>query len=89
MKPPKRPFDSKGCDLTGSFQPSSKGNMYVVTCTSLIINYAIAIPNPDKTAETVFQAFPQHIYAKLVVPLYSLLITEKSLRMKRMNYFKK
>ena len=62
MKLPKRPFYSIALYLI-ELLPSSRGNTYVLTCIGLLKNYPIAISILDETAETVVQAYLQHIYA--------------------------
>ena len=63
MKPAKCPFNSIALDLIEPFQPSSKGNIYVLTGMCLLTNNPIAICTPDKTANIVIQIHLQHMYA--------------------------
>ena len=59
----KRSFDSIACNLVGPFHPLIwKVNSYICTCKCLLINYPIAIPKPNKQAETIVQAYLQNIY---------------------------
>ena len=49
----RRLFDAIASDLAGPSHPLSlKGNSYILTCMCLLTNYPIAIPIPNKQAET-------------------------------------
>ena len=63
VTPARRAFDLIACNLVDPFHPpSSKGNSHIHMYGHLT-NFSIAIPIPDRHAETVIQAYLKHIYA--------------------------
>ena len=62
MTPGRGPFDSISYGLVWPFHPlSSKCNSYILLCMCLLTNYPIAIPIPNKQAETIVQTYLQNI----------------------------
>ena len=59
---PRMPMDFICMDLIGGFPPTSKGNVYALTAIDMLTSHTWAIPLPDKTAESVLDAFFIHIY---------------------------
>ena len=50
-------------DLVGPITPqTSKGNKYMLTVIDMLTGYTIAVAIPDKRAETVCQAYRDHVY---------------------------
>ena len=63
MNPDKRPFASIAYDLVSPIHPSSsKGDSYILTHMCLLMNYPIIIPVPNKSAESVIQAYMKEVY---------------------------
>ena len=54
---PKVPFTCIAIDKIGKLPTSSSGNKYVPTCIDLLASYVIAVPVPDKTAESIVEAY--------------------------------
>ena len=78
----KRPFSSITCAPMGLFHLWPKVNSYVQTCICLLTNFPIAIPMPDKLAETFFQAYLQHVYATVggFLPIFQKVAEELGIR---------
>ena len=53
---PKVPFIFIAIDTIGKLPTMSSGNRYTLTCIDLLTSYVIAVPMPDKTAESVVEA---------------------------------
>ena len=50
-------------DLVGPIQPTtSKGNRFCMTVMDMLTGYTIAVPIRDKTAESICQAYRDHVY---------------------------
>ena len=50
-------------DLVGPLTETDKGNVYILTAEDVFTRYPVAVPIPDKTAETVAKAFEQAVMA--------------------------
>ncbi len=50
--------------MIGKYPTTSQGNNYALTCIDLLTSYVIAIPVPNKTAETVTQAYLSQIMCR-------------------------
>ena len=53
---PKAPFVCIAIDTIGNLPVTTAGNKYVLTCIDLLTSYVIAVPMPDKTAESMVEA---------------------------------
>ena len=51
-------------DLVGPLTETEKGNVYILTAEDVFTRYPVAVPIPDKTAETVAKAFEQAVVAE-------------------------
>ena len=60
---PSVPMEFICMDLVGPITPqTSKGNKYILTVIDMLTGYTIAVAIPDKKAETVCQAYRDHVY---------------------------
>ena len=76
IKAPYRQFDTIAFDLIGQLTTQTQRQLLLLICQWLLTNFPIAIPLPDKLAETVIQAYLHHIYATFGVPF--ILVTENN-----------
>ena len=53
----KVPFACISIDTIGKLPTTSSGNRYAPTCIDLLTSYIIAVPMPDKTAESVVEVY--------------------------------
>ena len=54
---PKVPFACVAIDTIGKLPTTTSGNKYVITCIDLLTSYVIAVPVPNKTAESMVEAY--------------------------------
>ena len=60
---PEGPMQFICMDLVGPIQPTtSKGNRFCMTVMDMLTGYTIAVPIRDKTAESICQAYRDHVY---------------------------
>ena len=64
LKVPSRPMDMIAMDLIGQFPTTHLGNSYALTCICMLTQFTFCVPIPNKTADTVAQAYIDNIYAK-------------------------
>ena len=67
---PKVPFMCTAIDTIGKLPTTSLGNRYALTCIDLLTSYIIAVPMPDKTAESLWKHIYQVYYPELELPWY-------------------
>jgi transposase InsO family protein len=69
FKPVLRPAAEWCMDLTGPYTPTTDSDMkYVLTIVCSFSRYLVAVPIPDKTAETVARALVKHIFLRFGSP---------------------
>ena len=51
-------------DLVGPMPRSDQGNVYIMTAEDVFNRWSIAVPIPDKTAESVAAAFERNVIAE-------------------------
>ena len=61
---PKIPFSCIAIDTIGKLPTISSGNEYALTCIDLLTSYVIAVPMPDKTANSVVEAYLSGILSR-------------------------
>ena len=61
---PKVPFAGVAIDMIGKLPVTTSGNKYALTCIDLLTSYVIAVPIPDKTAESVVEAYLSGIFSR-------------------------
>ena len=71
---PPSAFHTWGVDLVGPFPRDRRGRQYLLTCIDHLTGWAEAIPIASKKAETVQEAFLNHIVARYGIP--SILISD-------------
>ena len=54
---PKVPFACIAIDTIGKLPTTFSGNRYTLTCIDLLTSYIIAIPIPNKAAESMVEAY--------------------------------
>ena len=63
FKVPEVPVQLICMDLVGPISPvSSKGNRFILTCIDMLTGFTVAIPIKNKAANTVCDAYRNHIY---------------------------
>ena len=63
FKMPEIPMQLICMDLVGPISPvTTRGNHFILTCIDMLTGFTIAIPIPDKSANTVCDAYRAHIY---------------------------
>ena len=64
LKIPKVPFACIAIDTIGELPTTSSGNKYTLTCIDLLTSYVIAVPIPDKTDESIVEAYLSGILSR-------------------------
>ena len=62
---PKFPFIYIAIDTIGKLPTTSSGNRYALTCIDLLASYDKVVPMPDKTAESVVEAYLSGILSRV------------------------
>ena len=63
FKAPEYPMQLICMDLVGPITPTStRGNRYILTAVDMLTGYTMAIPIPNKMAESVVTAYRDHVY---------------------------
>ena len=61
---PKVPFTCIAIYTIGKLPTTSSGNKYALTCIYLLTSYIIAVPMPDKTVDSVVEAYLSGILSR-------------------------
>ena len=70
---PKNPFTCIAIDTIGKLPTTSSGNKYALTCINLLTSYIIAVPMPDKTADSVVEVYLSGILSRAGASMVCLL----------------
>ena len=82
---PKVPFACIAIDTNGKLPTTSSGNKCTLTCIDLLTSYVIAVPMPDKTAESVVEAYLSGILSKTGASMVCLSDNRFELKNNQMN----
>ena len=82
---PKVPFACIAIDTIGKLSTTSSGNRYALTCIDLLTSYIIAVPLPDKTAESVVEVYLSGILSRGGASMVCLLYNGSELKNNQMN----
>ena len=82
---PKVPFACIAIDTIGKLPTTSSGNRYALTCIDLLTSYITAVPIPDKTAESVVEAYLPGILSRAGASIVCLLDNGSELKNSQMN----
>ena len=81
----KVPFACIAIDTIGKLPTTSSGNRYALTCIDLLTSYVIAVPMPNKTAESVAEVYLSGIPSTARASLVCLLDNGLELKNSQMN----
>ena len=82
---PKVPFACIAVDTIGKLPTMSTGNRYELTCIDLLTSSIIAIPIPNKAAESVVEAYLSGILSRTGASMVCLLDNGSELKNSQMN----
>ena len=82
---PKVPFICVAIDTIGKLPTTSSGNRYALTCIDLLTSYITAVPMPDKTAESVVEAYLLGILSRAGASMVCLSDNGSELKNNQMN----
>ena len=82
---PKVPFTCIAIDTIGKLSTTSLGNRYALTCIDLLTSYIIAVPMPDKTADSVVEVYLSGILSKARTSMVCLLDNGSELKNSQTN----
>ena len=82
---PRIPFACIAINTIGKLPTTSSGNKYALTCIDLLTSYVIAVPMPDKTVDSVIQAYLSGILSRAGASMVCLLDNGSELKNHQMN----
>ena len=82
---PKVPFMCIAIDTIGKLPTTTSGNKYALTCIDLLTSYVIVVPMPDKTAESVVEAYLSGILSRTCASMVCLSDNKSELKNNQMN----
>ena len=62
-------FERLSIDLTGPHHKSSRGHVYILTCTDPFTKWVEAFPLRNKEAETVAKVLVEQVFTRFGVPI--------------------
>ena len=82
---PKVPFACIAIDTIGKLPTTTSGNKYTLTCIDLLTSYIIAVLIPNKTAESVVEAYLSGILSRTGTSMLCLSDKRSELKISQMN----
>ena len=82
---PKVPFACIAIDTIGKLPTTSSGNRYALTCTDLLTSCIIAVPIPNKAAESGVEAYFSGILSRTGAAMVCLSDNSSELKSSQMN----
>ena len=82
---PMVPFACIAIDTIGKLPTTSSGNRYALTCIDLLTFYVIAVPKPDKIAESVVEVYLSGILSRAGASMVCLSDNGLELKNSQMN----
>ena len=82
---PKVPSTCIAINTIGKLPTTSSGNGYALTCIDLLTSYIIAVPMPDKTAESVVEVYLLGILSRARASMVCLSDNGSELKNNQMN----
>ena len=82
---PKVPFTCIAINTIGKLPVTHSGNKYALTCIDLLMAYVIVVPMPDKTAESMVEAYFSGILSRTVASMVCLSDNRSELKNNQMN----
>ena len=82
---PKVPLACITIHTIGKLPTTTSGNKYALTCIDLLTSYIIAVPMPNKTAESVVEAYFSGILSRTGVTMVCLSDNGSELKNNQMN----
>ena len=82
---PKVPFACIAIDTIGKLPTATSGNKYALTCIDQLTSYIIAVPIPNKTAESVVVAYLSGILSRTGASMVCLSDNGSELKNNQMN----
>ena len=72
-------------DTIGKLPVTTTGNKYALTCIDLLTSYVIAVPMPDKTAQSMVEAYLSGMLSRTGASMVSLSDNGSELKNNQMN----
>ena len=72
-------------DTIGKLPVTITGNKYALTCIDLLTSYVIAVPMPDKTAQSMVEAYLSGMLSRTGASMVSLSDNGSELKNNQMN----
>ena len=85
LEVPKISFTCIAIDTIGKLPTTSSGNKYALTCIDMLTSYVIAVPVPDKTADSVIEAYLSGILSRAGALMVCLSDNGTELKNNQMN----